>query len=273
MGKLNASLTKRFTNLKWLSLYNSSLSEFDFDMIKHHREPKDLDISYNNSKHLHNVPLLKTFESLSNFRLVNNQFDNMAEVIENLPLSVRDLDLSGNFVGKSNATAFGKLKNLNRLALSNTSLEISDSNPFEKLENFAVFRISNNNLKNIDLTVLSLSHLHRFYAVHCQLENVLQLIQHFGTSLEKLDAITLNYVGNLSAETLQNLTNSKHIVLNSVSLSHLNVDTFKYQSKLRFVDVSYNDLREIDAQLLPESLVTLNVMGNDLREIRHFNRQ
>lgn len=274
LGKLNTSITNRFPNLEWLSLHNTSLSEFDFTMITHHPKLTNLFVSKNNLTHFNNVPLLKTFENLTALSLVEDQLDNGAEVIEHLPPSIEVLRVFAQRLGKPNATAFGKLLNIYLLELSNVSLVIFDSNPFEQLEKLRHLDISYNDEKNIDFAVLSttLSKLTKLSAVHCYIQNISRLTQHLGASIETLD-LSENAIGHLNAESFKTLSNVQRIYLSNASISSIDMDTFEHQSKLMHFDISNNKLKVLDFQLMPKSLEYFVADGNDLQAISNFNQQ
>lgn len=193
-------------------------------------------------------------------------------LIECLPSTIERLKLSGSFIGKPNATAFGKLKNLHWLELQNTSLIISDSNPFEPLENLRTLDISYNDQKNIDFAVLSttLIRLNKLSVTHCHIQNASLVTEHLGASMKTLE-LCGNPIGHLNANTFKNLSNLENIYLSNVSISSLDTDTFKYQPLISRFDVSHNNLKELDFQLVPRRLEFFEADGNNLQEIRNFD--
>lgn len=86
---LNESTFKKFVNLKWLFLKNTNLSEFDFSVLKNQKQLRLLDLSNNNLRYLENVSLLRTFEYLETLSVEENTIENVSEMIQNLPPSMK----------------------------------------------------------------------------------------------------------------------------------------------------------------------------------------
>lgn len=309
VGKLTATDFGRFVGLEVLNLSNTTLSLSDFSPFEPLENLEMLDISYNdlsktnfstlslryspdNSTHRAtttttdrheylralnlshtNLPIadFKPFErlrSLENLDVSHNQLGSMNFT----RLSVKILDLSGNFLGGVNANTFERLRNLVGLKLSNTSLSISDSNPFEPLKRLAVLDVSNNNLEKVDFKILSptMNKLFGFEAINCHLKNVSAVIQHLGSTLMKID-LSENFIGHLNID--------KFKTLYSLHLSRANITTFNFNTlntwHLRSLKLSYNQLREIDFQsdsFADNSISELNLEGNELVEIRNLSR-
>lgn len=75
-GKLNAGTFDRFRNISFLSLSNSSITEFDFNLLNHQKKLKHLHISSNGLKRLGNISLLRNFK-LRSFLAAENRLDNI----------------------------------------------------------------------------------------------------------------------------------------------------------------------------------------------------
>lgn len=231
--------------LRTLNLSNTNLPIKDFQPFEHLRRLENLDISYN---HLRTINFTR--------------------------LSIKILDLSGNYLGEVNTNTFDKLRNLVGLKLSNTSLVISNTNPFESLKRLAVLDLSNNNLNQVDFQILAptLNKLFGFQATNCHIKNASAIIHHLGSTLMSLD-LSNNFVGDLNVDKLKTLR------LYSLHLNNANVTSFNYNALnlvyLRSLRLSENRLREIDFwsnTFADNSITELNLDGNELTEIRNLNR-
>lgn len=243
--QMNGSVVERHEYLRTLNLSNTNLPISDFRSFEHLRSLENLDISHNQLR------------SMNYTRL-----------------SIKILDLSGNFLGEVNTNTFEKLRNLVGLKVSNTNLVISNTNPFEPLKKLAVLDLSNNDLEQVDFEILSptLNKLFGFQATNCHIRNASALIQHLGKTLMALD-LSDNFVGDLNVDKFKTLH------LYSLHLSNANITNFNYNALnmvyLRSLRLSHNQLREIDFRsnsFADNSITELDLEGNELIEIKNLNR-
>ncbi|XP_031636860.1 chaoptin-like, partial [Contarinia nasturtii] len=102
-----------------------------------------------------------------------------------------------------------------------------------------------------------------------QLKNVRQIVALLGPSIEKLD-LSMNFVGKLDAKQLERFVNLKYLNLSCTNISNLEYNTFYNQRKLEVLDISFNQLKDMNSSLFLgnfQNLHTLNVEGNDLTKI------
>lgn len=246
---LNSTIFNRFIQLKELMLSNCQLRTIDLSIFKAPNKFNSLDISFNNLQNIENVQLFASFINLYELKVAGNQFVNATQIIRHLKSSVEYLDLSKNSIGILNSNIFHHLTALKVLNLSDTRLSITDYNPFASALTLRSLDISYNNLDQVNLLVLSttLNRLEYFYAAHCHIENILNVIQSFSLSLIEL---------NLSGNFIKLLTDSM--------LQHL--------SSAHILDFSYNHLHEIDVGRLSSKLERINLEGNELRTIEKLSR-
>lgn len=273
IGELNVTGIHRLTNLLELSLRHTHLSHFDLSMIESHKQLRSIDFSYNNLKRLNHISLLDTFDHLTQFAAVENQFEHVDEIIHRLPTSIEALDLSGNFVGNLNSASFDKLKKILVLNLSNTNLTIVDSNPFDELENLSILDVSDNDLSEINFSILSttLSHVTMFYATDCQIGNISKVIQHLGPSLTRLH-LSGNSAEDLNADTFEAFSELQYLHLDNANIPYIDPGAFRHQSKLIELNVSNNKLRDIDLGMVSRKLTALHLEGNDLMDVSNLTR-
>lgn len=275
IGKLNHSTLEGFKNLQFFYLNDANLTEFNFDAIKSPQKLWWLDISNNNLKYLNNISLLANFTALYRFNIAGNRLENTPEIIQHLnSTAIERLNLAGNFLGKLNATTFQRFTELEVLHLNATDLAFSDENPFEALEHLEVLDISQNNLENANFTILTttLNRLRYFYASHCRIKNISEIIELLGRSLKGLD-LSGNVIGTLNAQLFKQFDYLQ--VLNLRNAHILNIDCSDFdvaesRPPLSILDLSHNQLQEIDQEFLSKGLVSINLEGNKLTKF-NFN--
>lgn len=263
---LNDSIFDRFIYMTELSLSNNQLMAFDFSILKTRRLNK-IDISSNVLRYLKHMPSLQ-MQPLIKFDVTDNQLKNTPELIQFLRTTIQELALSGNWIGKLNATTFQRFIKLKTLKISNTSLFIDDFNPFDTLKGLRALDISHNNLTNVDFATLSMTliRLNEFNASYCHITNASELIQFFGPILTNLD-LSGNFFGTVNIRTFETLKSLEYLYLSNVNIIHFDVAAIQYQMCLQILDISYNRLHKVDLDLLPNNLKALYLQGNELSKV------
>lgn len=270
VGKLNASAFERLINLNHLSLSQTNLPDFDIYTLNSQNRLKVLDISKNHLGFINNISLLNNF-NLEDLNIAENDLRSTSEIIQNLRSSLRKLDLAGNHVGKLNATTFDHLTELTSLNLSNTLLLLPETNPFQQLHHLTVLDISSNYMENANLVILSptLNKLSEFYAANCQIKNPSQVIQQFGPSLTKLDLHGTD-VRALNPQSFQKLINLVYLNLRGTHLSSVDFRELLHQRNLQILDISDNELTEMD--LRSKGLLMSNLDGDGLVRVENLQQ-
>lgn len=274
VGKLNTTTFNRFRNLEWLSLSDTNLLQFDFNQLAAQTKLEKLDISLNNLRDVRGTEFVGNFRHLTQFIAADNQLQRTLDIVKDLSQTIQYLDLSGNFVGPVNAQIFRRFVDLHTLKLNSTQLSFATENPFGALLNLKVLDISLNNMRGVNLVMLSktLNRLTEFSAADCHIDNATNIIQYFGSTLSHLD-LSGNSVGQLKSNAFEKLVNLKSLLLSNTNLIHFDSTMLKNQEHLRFFNISYNKLRSFDVGALSTSLVKLAIEGNDLIELSNFDRK
>lgn len=208
-----------------------------------------------------------------------NQMSNVSNILYMLGPSVRDLRLNGNFIGKLNATTFERFIELEQLHLDRTNLSAFDCNPFEKLTNLTVLRMANNNFRKFNVTLLSttLMKLKEFDIDGNNIDTGYEIIQHLGPDHYYID-VSRNFVGKLNVSTFQRFGKLWALFMSQTNLTEFDCNPFESLNDLGYLDISYNNLKKLNATLLSSTLnqlVEFNVSGNNLRNtheiVRHLN--
>lgn len=273
VGKIHQNTFERFDQLITLSLSDTVLNEFDFSWIKNQNyRLKTLDISYNNLKYAENVPHLARFFSLIQFNAAGNHLANTPDIIHYLRPTIKELDLSGCFVGLLNSTTFERFHMLQTLKLRNSSLIISRVNPFEALQNLEHLDISYNTLRNMNFSILAnISRLSKLNIAHCHIVNISQMVQHLKPTIKQLD-LAGNIAGPMNNQTFEMLTSLELLNLSDTNIVKFDMGILKNLTNLRIFDISHNKLRHANVERLPNSLKHLYLEGNDLMKLDSFQR-
>lgn len=273
IGKWDMTVLKRFNNLNKLSLSSTKLADFDVSMIENARELKSLDLSNNNLSQIKNVGTLRNFFQLKELNIAGNQLQNTLELKHFLNPAIEILDLSDNNVRPLYDGTFERFMQLKTLHLRNTNLEMSTGNPFEKLVSLRALDISCNNLTGIDFKRFSttLIKLQSFSAASCQIQNVINVIQYFGVSLQRLN-LSGNSIDRIDRHTFDTLINLTHLNLSHSNLPIFSLDLLRNQTWLNTLDLSHNKLQSINLAALPnfKHLRRLYLECNDLTKLDNF---
>lgn len=271
VGGVNSTTFELFDRLMILSLSDTMLSNFDFQVLRNQNyRLKSLDLSNNGLKHIDNLLYLAKFYSLTNLIVAGNRLNNTRELIQNLRSPILKLDLSENYVGSLDATTFERISSLETLKLHNTNLSIWNFDAFEVLTNLQYLDISKNNLTLVNASdfkmLTKLRQLINLNVANCQLRNVSDVIRALGSTIKELD-VSGNSIGTLQANTFQTLSHLEHLNLSHANILHFNFVQLKNLTDLRIIDISYNKLQYANFEQLPTGLKNLYLEGNDLTEI------
>lgn len=270
IGAFRSSALKSFYFLERLNLSDTALLYFDVGDLRSPSQLKSLDLSQNNLKDIRNIAQANYLNELN---LNENRLQNTPEIVQHLSATIQKLKLSGNFMGTVTPITFRRFTALQLLALSNTSLSISQGNPFERLVELRSLDVSHNNLSSVNFTQLAktLNRLVEFRAVDCHIENVAELLSHL-SPIRILD-LSLNTVGYLDNRFIENLISLEELRLNGTGLFHFDAVPFQNLKNLRTLVASHNELTTIDVHLLPKShLAHLDLQANELRRIDGLNQ-
>lgn len=229
-----------------------------------------LDISDNHLINVNNILLAWNLQDFQEFIASGNRFK--AELLSQLPSTIKYLDLSDTTLGELTPKSFQYLTALEELRLKNTRLKFSGSNPFEELDNLQLLDISQNNLHGMDFRQIAstLSKVREFRAIDCNIANATKLIELFGLNLWVLD-LSGNVIGDLHRDSPLHRLNLLNLYLNQANISSIDLEMLKESSNLAYFEIANNSLTEIDLMpLAGDYLIELNVSGNQLNTVRNL---
>lgn len=143
------------------------------------------------------------------------------------------------------ALVFADAKQLSSVDLSENSIRHINPLAFEGAANLKSLNLSNNQINQFDLQSISL------------------------TNLSVLD-LSSNSLNSLNVVSLRNLPNLEHLRLRQAKITTIQVGSFSYQQKLISLDLSGNQLKELNFNILfpdLQNLRSLSLHQNQLTEL------
>ncbi|XP_055316130.1 protein artichoke-like [Sitodiplosis mosellana] len=241
--KIDSGLFSGLSDLEELNLSDNKFVEIPEDTFLKNSKLKTLNLKNNPIKRL----------DCGIIQLLNGT---ALGIVNMLGESIRELDLSGNMLGKVNGTAFHDLDSLERLNVSETNLAFAaGSNPFEHLNKLEYLDMSHNNLTTLNVSLLStLSNLEEFGAAGNHFDNGLEIIHSLASNLRTLD-LSQNFIGTLNLSTFAHLKYLQWLNLSHTHLEHFDVNPME---SIYALDISQNNLKRLNVTLLSKTLYSLN---------------
>ena len=184
--------------------------------------------------------------------------------------ALETIDLRFNYLSSLDMNILKVLPNLSVLNLKSNWISEIIPGKFEKTSLLEYLHLDDNRIDHIEFDVFSgLVNLKYIYMEGNQLQYL-----HPDTfiRLPKLQSLILSKNSGLHVPTDRHFINShslKHFGISGCNISSVSVETFANVSALELLDLSYNDLRTVDINILkvlPE-LSVLKLEGNEISEI------
>lgn len=202
----------------------------------------------------------KSFTSINNFVAGRNAFENVVQIL-NCLTDIHYIDLSGNFIGVLPADALKSFYFLERLNLSDTSLMYFDVGVVESPSQLKSLDLSHNNLRDVRNISLA-NYLNELNLTENNLQNTPEIVQHLAATVQKLD-VSGNFMGTVTPITFRRFLMLQSLSLSNTSLSMAQGDPFERLIELRTLDISYNNLTNVNFTQFAKTFSRLN----DLRAV------
>lgn len=248
-----------------------------------------LNLSHNSEIKMENRPFMKLFQ----LEVLDLSFNRMSHAPDRLfdeLVNLSHLNLADNELQQLNCLLFAYLINLKILNLSRNKLQVFDSGFIGSAQSI-VLLIEGNRLSNLMLSgnvseinasandirkivLEGLDNMTVFNISKNNVENVTDVIKQLSSQLRILD-VSDSTVGMLNIHTFAKFDHLEHLSLRNTSLSNIQYGTFHNQQKLLFMDLSDNDLKKIDFQMLhwnSGKLKTFYLGGNALDNLNNLTR-
>ena len=267
------------TKLTRQSMQHNEISELLKGTFENMSSLEILDLSFNKINHL-NISMFSGFGAfngltkLTRLKIMYNQISEiLPDTFENMS-SLENLDLSFNKINHLNRSMFsgsGEFNGLTKLTRLNMfSNKISEILPgtFENMDSLENLRLRHNKIDHLDSAVFS----GLFKLKHVDLSaNKLQYLQpHTFLGLPNIKRLSLENNRELYIPNDRYFMNShslSELDIKRCNISSLSVDSFAKVTALTSLDISHNNLRTVDINILralPE-LSKLYLNGNPLQ--------
>lgn len=228
--KLTSSDFSKAPKLSWIDGSNNQITELEHGVFGtlHHLEYLDL------SENAISLLSIKTFESNTQIRYLNlhkNSLKNFS--FKMFPSSVTSIDVHL------------PTESIERLDIS-CQKSVCLFRNFEKLALF--------------------ENLQRLYAAGNHFTNVIDVLNALTNGIESLD-LSGTFFGSINGGMFERFVRLKYLYLSNAGISNIKPNAFDYQKALISIDLSNNELTEVDSFFLPDHLQILNLKGNQLTNI------
>ncbi|XP_055309051.1 relaxin receptor 1-like, partial [Sitodiplosis mosellana] len=263
----------KFASLKKLDASNNKLTSISGSIFFHATRLEEIDFNNNKIGSL-NRNDFSGASKLSTIKLVNNKISNIDKGTFSDLSQLAFLDLSDNSIEKIDENMFKNNKNLQTLYLNGNPIQRIDNNIFIPLSNSASVIVSCDHVKEFDSSHFTSSITFNYDHIKVsigdcridyknlkylnisgnQLQNTLEVIKHFGSSMETLDASS-NFIGKLTAETFKDLVNLNYLNLQNTNTTTIDADTFnpllfpESDRKLQVLLLSDNPIKRLDSNV------------------------
>lgn len=200
-----------------------------------------------------------SFENIRTFKAGTNKYINILELLQCFGSSLIEMDLSGNYIGKLKSTTFERFVNLEELSLKGAQLVFFDFQMIQQQKQLITLDISDNKLMNVENVELTgnLRFLSVFKASGNRLKS--EMIQRLPSTIKHLDMSGSN-LGRLTQKIFHRLKRLEELILRNINFAISTTDPFAQLDNLYLLDVSYNNLHEVD----------LAIFQSTLRKLREF---
>ncbi|KAG4073636.1 hypothetical protein HA402_000860 [Bradysia odoriphaga] len=247
-----------------------------------------LDLSHNLIVEIDN----RTLAPLTGLEVLDLQWNRVANISTGLfdeLGQLRELKLGNNRLKQVECSVFTYLSNLKMLDLNQNQLAVFDANCVQSTTSFVLLieenelsslsltrnvseiNVSANNISKISIDG-DLENMTVFNTSKNVIENIVDVIQLLNSSLRILD-ISDSTIGKLNVSTFEKFDNLERLSLRNTKLSNIQYGTFHHQQKLRLLDLSDNDLKKINFEMLhwnSANLEELHLDGNNLDDLSNL---
>ncbi|XP_037052398.1 protein artichoke-like [Bradysia coprophila] len=234
----------------------------------------------------------RTFTPLTGLEVLDLSWNRVANISTGLfdeLVQLGELKLGNNRLKQLECSVFTYLTNLKMLDLNQNQLTVFDANCVQSATSF-VLLIEENELGSLSLTGNvseinvsankiskinidgDLDNMTVFNTSKNNIENIVDVIKLLNSSLRILD-VSDSKIGKLNITTFEKFDNLERLSLRNTKLSNIQYGTFHHQQKLRLLDLSGNDLKKINFEMLhwnSANLEEFHLDGNNLDDLSNL---
>lgn len=239
----------------------------------------------------------------------HNKLPDIDEMIFDIMPNISEIVLSFNLIKTLTRAQFYRANYLEYLDVSSNQIENINIDTFKNNSKMKMLNLKYNPLKQFDFKIFSpkaklievylqsdiirkldiscsesschfqhfskvdfFKELKIFRASGIEHQNASNLCQQIGKDLKTLD-LSFNVLRQISGEFLERFSNLQHLNMSHSNISDIAPNAFINQSKLILLDLSYNNLKEVDSTAFLQKfpfLQTLNLEGNQLTNLKRI---
>ena len=264
---LENALFSGLVNLKKIFLEGNKIKHLESALFSGLVNLEVLYLGGNGIEKLENA-LFSGLVNLKKIGLLGNKIKHLENALFSGLVNLEEIYLGGNGIENLENVLFSGLVNLKKIGLEGNKIKHLESALFRGLVNLEEIYLGRNGIDNLENALFS-------GLVNLKVINfVRNKLQHFHSDmflgLPNLQKLNLGRNDGLQIPTDRNFIHShslSHLNISSCNIRSLSVETFANVSALEQIDLSYNNLRTVDINILralPE-LSTLYLHGNPLQ--------
>lgn len=203
--------------------------------------------------------------------------------------NIKELNLGGNVLEDIEENTFSGLKNLRNLVLASNELITLHEHAFDQVTSLEFLYLFDNLLEEIPAALKVLVNLKHLYLSDNEIEtlepsvlrplvnveelyldgNLLSTLPNDlfgpGNKLELLD-ISYNSLSNIPSQSFRYLDQLKYLWINTNFIKTIGKSLINLPSLLE-LDLAYNEIKELKAEIFPNSVVLVNISWNSISQI------
>ena len=292
--QLNDSIFKDLENLKELSLNGNSLTSINGVLFSNLTSLLGLDLS-NNQIDTIKETAFENLVNLKDLRLEKNKLSSLSEILFKHQTNLVNINLACNKIETVSEMALSSLTNLkyinlsnnklvlveklfnnhkclDRINLSNNSLNAITLKDFENVSNLTKLYLTNNKIECIEDKAFS--YLENLIELHLDKNELTRLTNSLFDGLKNLQTLNLaeNLIEIIEENSFLFIENLQDLYLSNNRLSQLPKELFKRQQNLESLDLRNNKLKEIHQEcFLNLTLLTELVLSDNMLEVVQKN--
>lgn len=264
-------------SITFFNISHNNLMEHVTWMFEYMQNLNKLDFSFNKFPKLTSSDFSKA-PKLAWIDGSNNQITELEHGVFGTLDHLEYLDLSGNAISLLSIKTFENNTRIQYLNLQKNSLEKFSFEMFPSVTSIDV-HLPTESIEELNIScgklvclfedfekLASFENLHQLNAAGNHFTNVIDVLNALTDGIESLD-LSGTFFGSINGEMFERFVRLKFLYLSGAGITNIKPDAFDYQKSLILLDLSNNDLTEVDSFLLPNHLQTLNLKGNQLTNI------
>ncbi|XP_031633869.1 toll-like receptor 3 [Contarinia nasturtii] len=256
-------------NVTTLDASNNHFKEVPSGILDYMPEISHIDFSYNGITRLKSDDF-KRHNGISNLKFGHNNIRIIEDGAFRMLQLLEDLDLSDNPISEIGDRLFANNPKMRWLNLRNSLIKRFNFNTFSPGAKSVTVQFPSENIQQLDISCeRSICHFEdfdkdEFFGDIRVLNasgnrNALKALVKLSSKLDTLD-LSMTSMGTIDVKMLQRFPYLQYLKLNNANISNIEIDAFSNQWNLKTLDLSYNNLKNINSSIyFFEDLEVLNL--------------